>query len=200
MKKVILIMALFSSLLFAQERTLIGNFGEISHGGFGAPVTKFTNINGEFGVLAGVRGGWIINHSLSLGLAGYGLATNTELANSTLGETRYLDFGYGGFEFEYILASDEVIHLTFSGLIGGGEVDYRFNKFTDDDYDHDNNFERDNFFVAEPSINAELNVTSFFRINLGVGYRFVSGVDNSYISESKLRDMTGTVQFKFGSF
>ena len=188
MKKIFLIMTLISSILFAQERTLIGNFGEISHGGFGAPVTKFTNVNGEFGVLCGVRGGWIINHKVSLGLGGYGLATNTELANSALGETRYLNFGYGGFEFEYVLSSDDVIHLTFSGLIGGGSADYRFNKFADEDFDHDNDFERDDFFVAEPAINAEVNVTSFFRVNFGFGYRFISGVNNSYISENDLND------------
>lgn len=200
MKKVILILFVFSSFLFAQEKTLLGNFGDISHGGFGAPVTKFTNINGDFGVLCGVRGGWIINHSLSLGFGGYGLVTNSELTNGFDGQNRYLEFGYGGFEFEYILASNAVVHLTFSGLVGGGEVDYRFNKIENHDYDDKHSYERDEFFVAEPSLNAELNITSFFRINLGVGYRFVSGVDNTYISENKLRDMSGTIQFKFGSF
>jgi hypothetical protein len=200
MKKIILILFVFSSSLFSQASTLLGNTGEISHGGFGAPVVKFTNINGEFGVLCGARGGWIIDHRVSLGLGVYGLATNTKLTNAAAGETRYLQFEYGGFEFEYILASDEVIHLTFSGLLGGGETDYRLNKFGEEGFGREEFNDRDVFFIGEPTLKAEVNITSFFRVNLGIGYRFVSGVDNSYIAENKLNDFSGSIQFKFGSF
>lgn len=184
--------------MFAQEKTIFGADPEISHGGFGAPVVKFTSIDGNFGVITGVRGGWIINHKVSLGLGGYGLVTNHKLNGLIEGKERYLDFGYGGFEMEFILCSDEVFHLTFIGLIGGGATDYRLDKHRN--YEKDCPREEDYFFVGEPSVNAEVNITSFFRINAGVGYRFVSGADNGYITDSNLSGFSGIVQLKFGSF
>lgn len=204
MKKLIILIAIFATTtIMAQEKTMFGTNPDISHGGFGAPVVKFTSVNGEFGVLAGARGGWIINHQISLGIAGYGLTTNTQLAGLVDGKVRYLDFGYGGIELEYIMASNEVIHLTLSGLIGGGATNYRFTKTYDYDSKMDKDYKDlnlDSFFVGEPSINAELNVTSFFRINVGVGYRFTSGSNNDYITDSELSGVSGQIQLKFGSF
>ena len=52
MKKLVLLLVIvctFSSL--AQEKTLIN--GEIESGGFGGPVLKVTNINGENAVMVG---------------------------------------------------------------------------------------------------------------------------------------------------
>lgn len=58
----------------AQEaETLLG--GGTTSGGFGGPATAFTTIHGDFAILVGGRGGWIVNHSFVLGGAGYGLAT-----------------------------------------------------------------------------------------------------------------------------
>lgn len=200
MKKLIIVcLILISTSLFAQEQTLLGKYNDIHHGGFGAPVIKFTKINGEFGVLTGVRGGWLIDHTVSLGFGGYGLATNSLLDAGFQDKNTYLSFGYGGFELEYVFAHDELLHLSFVGLIGGGWVDYRFHKYgvhIEDDHDNDPDY----FFVAEPTINAELNVTSFFRINAGVGYRFVEGSDVKYTSDSSLSGVSGVLQLKFGSF
>lgn len=202
MKKLFIIIAILAvTTMMAQEKTMFGSSPDISHGGFGAPVVKFTSINGEFGVLVGGRGGWLINHQISLGIAGYGLATNTQLDGFTDGEVRYLDFGYGGFELEYIMANNEVIHLTVSGLIGAGGTNYRFSKNYYDGYDwNDNEVNSDAFFVGEPTVNAELNVTTFFRINVGIGYRFISGSNNNYITDSELSGVSGQIQLKFGSF
>ena len=37
------------------------------------PAIRFTQIDGDFGVLVGGRGEWIINHRFVLGGGGYGL-------------------------------------------------------------------------------------------------------------------------------
>jgi hypothetical protein len=63
--------------LNAQEQTLVGN-GEISNGGFGGPVIKYTQIKNEPAILVGGRGGWIINHTFVIGGGGYGLANQIE--------------------------------------------------------------------------------------------------------------------------
>jgi hypothetical protein len=169
-----------SSVAAAQERTLVG--GGLESGGFGAPVVKFSDIGGEFAVFAGARGGWIINHTLVLGLGGYGLA-------SSIGDypgEREVEFGYGGLELEYINSSDDIVHFTILTLIGAGGVTALFD-------------EGEAVFVLEPAANLEVNVTKWFRLGAGGGYRFVSGAD-LVLSDDDLSAFFGVLTFKFGGF
>ena len=197
MKKLmlILIFALISIGIQAQEKTLVGD-GHTSHGGFGAPVVKFTSINGDFAILVGGRGGWIINHTFVIGGGGYGLVSDIDPDFTTLiGRPGKLNFGYGGFEMEYINNSHEVVHFTLYSLLGAGSVSLR-----DKDFDFTVDFESDEFFVGELAGNIEVNITSFFRLNAGLGYRFVSGVDYADLEDSVLGGVYGQLTFKFGSF
>jgi hypothetical protein len=186
-----------AGLMFAQEETLIGE-GEVSHGGFGGPVIKFTQIKGEPGVLVGGRGGWIINHTFVIGGGGYGLTNKIEAENQFLGIKPYLNFGYGGVELEYIMHSDKLIHFTICTLIGGGAVSYREDLW-DDSWD-DMNSPNDAFFVAEPAVNVELNIISFFRINAGVSYRFISGAGFDDLKNKDLAGVSAVLTLKFGTF
>lgn len=200
----ILIIAIISAgCLFAQEETLIGN-GEVSHGGFGGPVVKFTQIKGEPAVLVGGRGGWIINHSFVIGGGGYGLVTSIDADNETIvssfGSKPYINFGYGGFEMEYIINSNQLLHFSVAALIGGGGVSYR-NDLWDNHEDWDDwDSPHDAFFVFEPSANIELNIVSFFRINAGVSYRFISGANLDNLKNSDLAGPAASLTLKFGSF
>ncbi len=175
----------------AQEETLLDT--EIESGGFGAPVVKLTQINDEVGILAGVRGGWIINRRLSIGAGGYGLANSID-AGVTTPDTLELEFGYGGLELEFIGFSDRLFHYTFTALIGGGSVSFR------DTEGNESDIKSDAFFVAEPTANVVLNVTSFFRIALGAGYRLVWDVDTPGLTQEELGGPTATLTFKFGQF
>lgn len=200
MKKLIFVFAvaiLFSQQLFAQEETLIS--GEVSHGGFGGPVVKFTQINGEFGVLVGGRGGWIINHTFVLGGGGYGLVNNIDANVILQSQVPLINFGYGGFEMEYIFHSDKILHFSFYTLIGAGTVTYR-DRFNWNDFDFDFDYSNNTFFVIEPAANIELNVTDFFRINAGVGYRFISGIDFDNLDNSDFSGPSANITFKFGKF
>jgi hypothetical protein len=64
-KILFLIVIFFTFSALAQESILIS-------GGFGGPVIKVININGENAVRVGGRGGWIINHSFVLAGGGIG--------------------------------------------------------------------------------------------------------------------------------
>jgi len=194
---IITIILISTSQLFSQEETLIGN-GEVSHGGFGGPVIKFTQVKGEPGVLVGGRGGWIINHSFVIGGGGYGLVNKIEANNDFLGLRPYLNFGYGGVELEYIIQSDKLLHFTVCTLIGGGAVSYREHLWDDswDEWDSPN----DAFFVFEPSAGVELNIISFFRVNAGVSYRFISGADFDDLKNKDLAGVSAFLTLKFGKF
>ena len=182
--------------LFAQEQTLVGS-GEMSNGGFGGPVVKYTQIKNEPAVLVGGRGGWIINHTFVIGGGGYGLVNQIEADYLVDFNQPYINFGYGGLELEYIIQSDRLVHFSIYTLIGAGGVNYR-DKYYNDWYNWD--FHSDEFFVLEPALNVEVNITSFFRINAGASYRYISGLSYNDLSNEDFSGFSGVLTFKFGSF
>lgn len=195
MKKLVILLTFLSAALLAQEQTILGT-GNTSHGGFGGPVVKFSSVRDQFAVLVGGRGGWIINHTFVLGGGGYGLANEVTGTKTNLGSEMLLNFGYGGFEMEYIINSDDVLHATVYLLLGGGSVSHRSSYYYDESWFGNS----DEFFVCEPAVNAELNIISFMRINLGVGYRYINGIKDDNLSDSEFSGLSGILTFKFGTF
>ncbi|MCU0611069.1 MAG: hypothetical protein MUE60_04670 [Candidatus Eisenbacteria bacterium] len=180
-----------------QPETLIK--GPVESGGFGGIVVKFTGLADQFAVLAGGRGGWIINHAFIIGGGGYGLVNeDIEIspAPEGAGPDYVLELGYGGVELEYVHQSRNLVHFAAMVLIGGGTAGFR------DPY-WDTTIDSDAFFVAEPGLNVELNISRPIRIDFGASYRFVSGLDlpRTYgLGDEDLRGMAGALTFKFGSF
>lgn len=182
-----------------QTQTLIQ--GGISHGGFGGPVVKFSDVRGDLGVWVGGRGGWVINldpnHAISLGGGGYGLVTEHRIPNPEYGHSPRSQFamnGYGGFEIEYTNRSWQLAHMTVSTLIGGGGLMIRDRGF------HEVDDNPDAYFVFEPGLNLELNITRFFRIATGVTYRLTSGIGRAGFSDDDFSGINGAITFKFGGF
>jgi len=195
-KILFVIFTLFVSTLFAQQETLL-RAGEITHGGYGGPVVKFNNIKGEFGLLVGGRGAWVINHSFGLGAGGYGLTNNIKTDIMINGKQRRIQFGYGGVFLEYVMNSHRMVHFTLSTLIGGGVV-----TLSDGDYlDNEGSFDNTSpFFALEPEAGIELNITTFFRINAGVSYLYINGVDKFNLTGDDFSGPSAYLIFKFGKF
>ena len=184
-----LMMFLVAGQALAGDEVLVG--GNIDSGGYGGPVIKISQINGETAVLMGGYGGWLINHTFLVGGGFFGL-TN-EIEAPITGEKYYFDLGYSGLVLEYINNSHKLVHYSVGTLIGAGEVEYD-SKTSKEDYDSDT------IFVVEPGINLELNVTSSFRLGFGVSYRYVSGVRLEGINDEDLSGATANLTLKFGSF
>lgn len=184
----------------AQERTLF-DFDTVDHGGYGAVVAKLTSINNEAAMMVGGRGGWIVNHMVAIGGGGYGLVSSVHSrVIGPLGE-RFVQLGYGGLDLEIIVRSDELVHFSVHTLVGGGSVGFR-NSMQDDWFGnhYDNNSHSDGFFVAEPGINLDLNVTPWFRASAGVTYRYVGGLSSEILNNVDLRGPSGILSFRFGKF
>lgn len=185
---------------FAQQtQTLVSS--DVTHGGFGGPVVKFSDVAGDLGVWVGGRGGWIINidpnHAIGLGMGGYGLVTEHRVPDPDYGDIAsdyYALNGYGGFEMEYTNRSYDIVHLTVSSLIGAGGLMIRDRNF--DDVDDSPNA----YFVFEPGVNAEVNITNFFRVAAGISYRLTSGIGRADFSDSDFSGINGVITFKFGKF
>ena len=74
---IILLAVLLSYPAMAQDETLVS--GKTESGGYGGPLCKMGQINGETGIFVGGQGGWIINHRFVLGGTGYGLVNDVEI-------------------------------------------------------------------------------------------------------------------------
>jgi hypothetical protein len=188
--------ALLAAPLNAQNvETLFGE-DEVEHGGFGGPVIKFGQVNGTAAGFVGGRGGWIVAHRFIIGGGGYGLVNSIDaLVPNATGDTR-LNFGYGGLELEYIHQWDRLMHWSAMVLVGAGGVGYR----RSDAMGGGDVGTGDEVFVVEPSLQANLNVTKFFRISAGVSYRYVTGVTTPATTNEKLSGPSGVLTFRFGKF
>ncbi len=173
-----------------KDETLLS--GTMTFGAFGGPLIKWTKINDDFAVLVGGRGAFVFNHFLAIGGGGYGLVNDVLINTSNPPLQWYMDFGYGGVVLECILGSRKLIHLSTSALIGGGSVSYHRNwyEYTDPDF----------FFVMEPALDIELNVSRYFRIGIGGSYRWINGIQYSEISNRSMSGPSAVLTFKFGSF
>jgi hypothetical protein len=187
----------------AQEKKAETLFsGEMKIGGFGGPQAKFTEFNGEFAVQFGGRGGFIINETFSIGGGGYGIASRRHMGSFTnTGFDTRLNIGYGGLILEYIHNSDDLFHFTFNTLIGAGGAELSDSPQTSSRYYNDYGLmDSDWFFVVEPELNLDVNLTRFMRFSIGASYRYIGDVQMEDLVESDLSGFSANIMFKFGRF
>lgn len=180
-------------------KTLFGG-GKTSHGGFGAIMVNYTEIGDKEALLVGGRGGWIMNHGFSIGLGGYGLTNNVYYDDVISNERVQLEMGYGGLYMEATVASKWPIHLSFPILIGAGGATYVNAPDSSDRWSSDPVADSEAFFVVEPGVNLELNITKFFRMDFGLNYRWTQGMNLLRTKDAELEGFSGGVTLKFGKF
>lgn len=150
-------------------------------------------------MLAGFRTGWVIDHSLTIGFAGYGIIPELQLSGKLDNQDVYLYGGYDGLLIEPVLFPKLPVHITLPVVLGVGALTYETNSWYSG---HDNNFEEnyDIFFVAEPSAQIELSVVKFVRVAAGVGYRFTNKLDLPNTKPDEFDEWNANLTLKFGSF
>lgn len=233
MKKYILIISLlfFASFSIAQEnieteenkdeiKTLFGDIK--SHGFYGAFSLKAIPIDGKDGIGIGGRFGWVINHRLVVGVAGYGFFNEQKefpKLNQFLDPNNKYNIagGCGGFFFEPIIAPQKPIHLSFPILIGAGGAVLMKDMFEDKGTynNQENEITTSSFFVLEPGVEVEMNVFKFLRVSVGAYYRYTSSITLEktftnietnksetikFADEDVLKGFSFGINFKFGRF
>lgn len=172
------------------------------HSFYVAPSLQLTRWQERSGLMLGGKVAWVINHQFGLGLAGYGLISNNNIGEIAQNNNAMLQVGYAGLLLEYTPNPTRLLHLSFPLTIGAGGAAYTNNVMgnnpsTSFSYEI---YETDTFFVLEPGVQAELNLTSFMRLGLEVSYRFAYGV---HLPKSTDRDLSApsvALIFKFGRF
>jgi hypothetical protein len=177
-------------------RTLIEKSDDI--GGYGGLSVLYSQIDAKDAFVFGARGGLIMGHIFTLGIAGTGFINDSHLDN-TLDRNVSLAGGYGGMFFEPIIFPKAPVHISVPVLIGIGGVAYTSVEVREWENDY---FVEDSetFLVVEPGIEMEMNFTRFFRFSMGAYYRYTSEIELLNTDKDVLNGFSFGVNFKFGKF
>jgi hypothetical protein len=218
MKKILLInlMLLSGILTFAQVddevmqeevrqddiKTLFHKGRGGSIGGYGELSILYTQIDNRDAFVFGARAGVLMGHMMTIGICGSGFFNDPQYY-SGITEKISIAGGYGGLFFEPILLPRFPVHVAIPVTIGVGGVAFA-RMYNYDEYDDYYPEESDAYFVIEPGIEVELNITKFFRFSIGGYYRYTTDVDMMIGTQSVPKDIlqgfSGGVNFKFGKF
>ncbi len=177
----------FGTQLSAQQQTLLRKARFT--GAFGAPIYEFALSDG-LADAAGGGGGLVFNNVF---IGGYGMKTR-ELSpfqdlDASLNEA---ELSQGGFWLGFTANSDALIHPYGSVRAGWGKFSYQrgFDSASED-----------KAFVATPELGLELNVATWFRVNVTGGYRYVNGLEDiSPLTDDDLSGFTANLTLRFGIF
>ncbi|MDA0195974.1 MAG: hypothetical protein O2887_13500 [Bacteroidetes bacterium] len=174
--------------------------GKTSHsGGFGAISFKSSKFRSQTIVLAGLRGGWIINRSLAIGLEAHGIIPTAKFTDVSPSGDAVLLGGYGGLFLEPIVFSNEVVHVTFPISAGSGWIGYHEN-FDEGQFNSPDLIEGDVFWYVEPGANIELNIAKNFRIALGMSKRITQDLELTNTKSNDFDKLNYYLTLKIGSF
>jgi len=172
-----------------------------------APEFSYTMIDKKSVCLVGLSGGIIVNKNFSIGLEGIGILTNNNLKFTGINDTAdvYLYGGYGGLILEYRINPMQPVNIAFPLLIGGGGAAYstwgpgNWNNSGPDDH-KDNVYNWDGYFVLEPGVTVGINLLKFMRLDAGVTYRLVQGLNLPETGTTMLNGFNAKLSLKFGRF
>lgn len=167
--------------------------------GFGGVFNEFSAVDKDFAFSMGGGAALLFNHKFYIGAYGLGLTTrhikNYYAYNSVDGENTdtedlYTRFGHGGFWLGYINKPENAFHWGVNAKIGWGGITL---SELNDTYAQDKwyYYESDNVFVFTPEVNLGMNLLKWMRVDVGVGYRLVTGVNKTYYTQ----DDSGTKEY-----
>jgi hypothetical protein len=176
-----------------------------------APDAKFTEVDDRFATLAGVYGGWLTDRTLLVGAGAYWLANRDDafkmqyyggLVRWTFAARHTFGVSAGGF----VGFGDATLGRTYGELFPSGQrikdpMRFRASRghgdvrtpLTNDTVLRIN----DGFVLAEPQLNGVWNITSWMRLDAGVGYRFIGAAD---VLGDELRGPSGSVAIQLGGW
>lgn len=185
--------------------TLFDSTADYAIGGFGGFGVMYTRLAGGDRPLVCGEGAVIIDHTLTLGGGGCGVAALMDAQNYGAAPHNINDrmsFGYGGAIARYHFFSRSAFNFAVGMLVGAGGVEIATwsGNNSRSDFDNYNSKTQDPVFVMEPQIGGYANITRWLRFGASGGYRFISGVDIKGLSSKDLMGPTLGGQLQAGWF
>jgi len=190
-----------------ETQSLLGGDSKIT-GWFVGIDNSFSQLNDKCAALPGFSFGMVINRSIQFGLIGKSFSWHETYLkyDNVMPEACYLNGGYGGLYIDANAHAGRLIHLSFPLIIGGGGASYlSANKYPEPDDNGEIDYSRKElalspFFVLEPGVNLEMNITGFMKVYSGVSYRWINGMRLENTSNHAFDGFNLNVGLRFGKF
>jgi hypothetical protein len=140
------------------------------------PTIRATPTGAHWGAMWGAKGGALVNKNFMVGLGTFASLSHPEL-----------NVGYTGLLVEYRYMPHRLVHFGGSLLVGYGSVtrvpvSIGFLSPIQIVWENTGRLFNPQFFVAEPSVFGEINLSSTIALSLGASYRWVSGLEEDLSS------------------
>ena len=218
----------FALISLGQENTryLIGDGDKrVTVSGFTSLDGEFSTIGDDLGFSMGAGAAVLLSQTFFIGGYGTGLVTRHTRDLERLDgfdffqNSKYEDlrvrFGHGGIWLGVVFNPRSPINVGVNTRIGWGAI-----SLTDKTYHWYDSWENimfDPVFVLTPHFDLNLNLLRWFRMNIGIGYRFVTGIDKTYeylpnnhswedpvekayFNDNAFNGVSGSISFLFGWF
>jgi hypothetical protein len=185
------------------KKYLIGNNTPVETQFILGPELKIAQLLDGTGIYTGFKGAIVINHKFAVGLTGGGFVKDPEFQGpNTSGEMTSLNIinGYGGLYLDYFLPSKSPIHISFPTTFGLGIIAITQDNQTASSLKDMEIVESDEYYVFEPSINADIYITKFLALGIGGGYRVAFHEKVDRLTASDLSGFSLNISIKVGSF
>jgi hypothetical protein len=183
--------------------------------GFGGILSETSGLHGNISDCIGAGGALTLNHYFYLG--GYGLTMTSNHFITDLiipepyayGDSMYYydkkvrtTFSHAGLWVGGIFFPKKRVHLGISSRFGWGSI--HLTEGENNSYIYTTNarleYSTDKVFVVTPQLELDIALTSWLKCNIGVGYRYVSGIDYDRYKEFKFSTPQITIGIFFGGF
>jgi hypothetical protein len=180
--------------------------------GFGGILSETSVLRNVMAECVGAGGALSINNCFFIG--GYGLSLTSKHTINDLVLTQEVDslyymgtalrtnFSHAGIWIGGIFFPKKRFHLGISTRLGWGNIhltESTVNSFIGN-VNYRLDYTLDKVFVVTPEIEFEVAITSWLKCNVGVGYRYVSGIDFDRYKDFKFSAPQLTVGLYFGGF
>ncbi len=183
--------------------TLFGST-DYAIGGFGGLGVSYTRFAGKNVTQVCGEGALVLDHALTLGAGGCGLAPELKAEQYGPGPHNPRDrmsFGYGGAIVRYHFMSRSLVNFAVGALVGAGGLSIGTWDGSGDNWEKDYTHKHsDAVFVFEPQVGAYANFTRWLRFGAVASYRVVSGVNTQGLSNGDVSGFSLGGQLQAGWF
>ena len=159
----------------------------------------YGEIDGKSSFMNGLKIAYVANQKFEVGISGVGFFSNQN--NNGPLENNGVFGGYGGIYLVPIFFGGSTFSLTMPITIGAGAVVHSFDDWHNIDHDYEITAEDwDPFFVFEPGLSLEYNISNNLKFEMGVKYRVTSEVNLYPGSIQNVNGFSGGIGLKIGVF